>query len=78
MREHLLNKKQPFGEVHRDTILPENIPVKKAYKTQLGSDRIVGNNGFNHAPPIRDNPNPSAQAQASAHHDNPFHWCHGR
>ena len=75
MREHLLNKKQPFGEVHRNTILPENIPVKQASKNQLGNNRIVGNNGFDHAPPIKDSPNASAEAQASAHHDNPFYWC---
>lgn len=74
MREHLLNKKQPFGEVHRNTILPENIPVKKAEKNYLGNNRIVGNNGFDHAPPILDNPNPGAEAYACRHEDNPFYW----
>lgn len=75
MRQHLLNKKQPFGEVHKDTILPENISVKRAEKNQLGGNRMVGNNGFDHAPPIKDSPNATAEAQASAHHDNPFYWC---
>jgi len=74
MRQNLLDKRQPFGEVHRDTILPENIPIKQASKNQLGGNNMVGNNGFDHAPPIKDSPNPTAEAQACAHGDNPYFW----
>lgn len=74
MRQNLLDKKQPFGEVHKNTILPENIPIKQASKNQLGGNRMVGNNGFDHAPPIKDSPNPDAEAYACRHDDNPFFW----
>jgi hypothetical protein len=74
MRRHLLNEKQPFGQVHEHNCFPGGIEISDNHRNILGKTNPVGNNGFNHAPPIKDSPNASAEAQASAHNDNPFYW----
>lgn len=74
MRKNLVNQKQPFGKVHENTILPSNIPMKSGARNYLGADKVVGNNGFDHAPPIKSNPNPGAGAYAGRFADNPFHF----
>lgn len=74
MKRNLLNEKQPFGQVHEHRCMPAPLNGPVGSRNVLGKTDPVGNNGFNHAPPIKGNPNPSAEAQASAYHDNPFHW----
>lgn len=74
MRRHLLNEKQPFGQVHEHRCMPAPMNGPEGSRNAPGKTDPVGNNGFNHAPPIKDSPNPSAEAQASAYHDNPFYW----
>lgn len=74
MRQNLLNAKQPFGVVHEHHCMPPAMNGPEGKANPLGSNRVVGNNGFDHAPPIKDSPNPSAEAYASRHDDNPFFW----
>jgi len=50
----LLDKKQPFGEVH-DYYAHEGVPIDKsmAYKS-CGPEDTVPNNGYNHGPSFAD------------------------
>jgi hypothetical protein len=74
----LLDIKQPFGQVHKDTIMPENISIMQPMENQLGGNRMVGNNGFDHAPPIKDSPNPDAEAYACRGLDSPLTYWTGK
>lgn len=74
MRQNLLNMKQPFGNVQEHHCMPPAMNGPEGSKNALGNERVVGNNGFDHAPPIKDSPNSNAEAYACRHNDNPFAW----
>lgn len=74
MRKNLVDQTQPFGVVHKANAFPSNVPIKPGVRNDLGANKVVGNNGFNHAPPILSNPNPGAGAYAGRFADNPFHF----
>lgn len=74
MRRNLLNEKQPFGQVHEHRCMPAPLNGPAGERNMPGKERVVGNNGFDHAPPIKDSPNAGAEAYASRNNDNPFAW----
>jgi hypothetical protein len=74
MRQNLLNMKQPFGSVQNHKEMPAPMNGPEGSRNAPGSEKVVGNNGFDHAPPIKDNPNPGAEAYACRNYDNPFAW----
>ncbi len=63
-----------FGRSCNYTMMPRPLNGMAERMKDLGARMKVGNNGFDHAPPIKDSPNPNAEAYAARHDDNAFFW----